>query len=90
MVPPEVLFIGALIKKEDTIEELINDDIKTGEEEEESNYSENSKDDNVSNNSSNTLLQLDIKNSNLEEDRILEDNASSVCKVNYSYFNQKS
>jgi len=80
MVPPEVLFIGALIKKEDTIEELINDDIKTGEEEEESNYSENSKDDNVSNNSPNTLLQLDIKNSNLEEDRILEDNASSVVR----------
>ena len=68
MVAPEVLFIGAPIKKEETVEELIHEDTKTVEED--SNY-DDSKDDNISN-PPKTLLQFDIKNSNVEKDTLAE------------------
>ena len=75
MVAPEVLFIGAPIKNDDTVGKLINEDTKTGEEE--SNYDDSKADNNLSN-PPKTMLRLDIKKSNVDEDS-LEENASNVC-----------
>ena len=75
MVAPEVLFIGAPIKKEETVEELIHEDTKTVEED--SNY-DDSIDDNISKPPPKTLLQFDIKNSNVEKDTLLAEKTSNV------------